>query len=356
MLRIHTPVNQTSIECLVNLWAERYIVDLSTLCSEDAAQVVKIASPEERANTVAKLQRLIEINCECAGIKTDILFSYIPNVVNLSESQRLAHYVLQVYEQVLNIYKHSSPSSSTQVLSSLVGAVNFQPHAFRQWAIPLLEMPDVEELATATEPVLQQLRKQHQLASNTRAIGFLSTQFHLTTELLLKRLTHFEQILLSPYFRFIEEQVCIPLQRVCQAAAKHHLDSPNLAIVRQLLPHSHEIASVVYHRASKRYANHRSQRGGLSHPGVMASTIRDLQMMQAYLWLCVLEESTAVVEQELLPLCVMVFPSVQVSWTLVRQMLQLLLDELVARLEPEQKRILLPYTQAMQQLFCHLEA
>ncbi len=354
MLRITTPVNQTSVDHLVKLWAERYVVDLSNLPSEETAQVVKTASPEERTKTVAKLQRVIQLNCECAGIKTDILFSYIPNVVNLSESQRLAHYVWQVYEKVLDIYKQPPASPSTAAFNSWVGAVNFKPNFFKQWTTPAIEMPDVEQLAAATEPVLQQLREQHQLASNSRAIGFLSTQFHFTTELVLKRLTDSEKILLTPYFRFIEEQVCIPLQRVCKAAAKYPLNSPSLAIVQQLLPISHEIASVVYHRASQMHISHRSLRGGLSHPGVKTSTIRDLQMLQVYLWLCVLEESMTAVEQELVPLCEMVFPSVQVSWKLVRQMLQLLLDELVGRLATGQKHLLLPYTQAMQQLFSNL--
>lgn len=83
----------------------------------------------------------------------------------------------------------------------------------------------------------------------------------------------------------------------------------------------------------------------------MASTIRDLQMFQSYLWLCVLEGNMASVEQALLPLCQMVFPSVNVAWDLVKQVLKLLVDELMTRVDLEQKRLLLPSTQAMQQLF-----
>jgi hypothetical protein len=78
-------------------------------------------------------------------------------------------------------------------------------------------------------------------------------------------------------------------------------------------------------------------------------------MFQVYLWLCALEGSATVVEQELLPLCMMVFPSVDVTWELVEQMLGLLVDELMNRLKPEQKPLLMPYTQAMQQLFSNPE-
>ena len=81
-----------------------------------------------------------------------------------------------------------------------------------------------------------------------------------------------------------------------------------------MLPACHDIAKTVYRRAVKLYASHQSRRGKLSHPGVMASAIRDLEMMQGYLWLCVLENNFIAVEQELIPLCVLVFPSVQVTW------------------------------------------
>jgi hypothetical protein len=57
------------------------------------------------------------------------------------------------------------------------------------------------------------------------------------------------------------------------------------------------------------------------------------------------------VEEELLPLCIMVFPSIDVSWELVEQLLPLLVAEIQARVSPEQVQLLLPYTEAMQQLF-----
>ena len=61
------------------------------------------------------------------------------------------------------------------------------------------------------------------------------------------------------------------------------------------------------------------------------------------------------VEQELLPLCRMVFPSIKVSWELVEQLLPLLVIEIQARVSPAEMRILQPYTQSMQQLFSNVE-
>lgn len=360
-------VNETSVERLTKLWAARYVPDLSTFSSQadcfTVSDLLQAASPEGRDKTVAKVQRSLQINCEFAEIKMNALFSYIPNIVNLIESGHIAEYAALVYERVLSIYKEQSPPNGslpampqTAALNLFGEAFDSSSNVFTEWVMPALELPAVEQLASSLDPVLLQLRKQHLLAQDPRSTGFTSTQFHFSTKLILHKLTIPEQVLLSPYFKFVEEQISIPWQRVCNAAAQHELDSPALTAVEQLLAASHEIASAVYHRAAQLYPNHHSRRGGLFNPDVKISSIRDLEMFQGYLCLCVLERSMKVMEQELLPLCVMVFPSVDVRWELVQNMLSLLADELMERLNPEQKMLLLPYTQAMQQLFSNLEA
>ncbi|HAA31058.1 MAG TPA: hypothetical protein DCE56_29310 [Cyanobacteria bacterium UBA8553] len=360
MLKNTKSVNTTSVERLVKLWEKRYVPDLSTFFlqqdSLSISQLIEATSKEGRAKTAAKVQRLMQTNCECAGIRTDILFSYIPNLVNLSETQRLVQFVLQVYGKAVEIYKQQPPlSASLAEVSRPLVSVNLSNRAFLELARPALEVPAMEQFAMLLEPVIKQLREQHKLAKDKRTIGFISTQFHFSTELVLQKITPVEQVLLNPYFKFVEEQVCIPLQRVCYAAAQHNSDSPILAIVEQLLPLSREISSTVYRRATQLNPNYRSLRGKLSHPRVMASTLRDLEMLQVYLWVCILEGNMTAVEQELLPLCIMVFPSVEVTWDLVKQMLQLLMDELIARVKPAHKHRLLPYTQAMQQVLSQLE-
>jgi hypothetical protein len=325
-------------------------------------EFMTVASPQGRSQTFDKLQRLIKIDCECAGIKTDALFSYIPNIVNLTESQQIAQCVLQVYQQALELYTQQSPPpnaldalSQTVTSSSSAGELDISSHAFIQWTTRALKLVGIDQIAMAIEPGLHKLREQHLLSKDRRSIGFITTQFHFSTQSVLRRLTLPEQVLLRPYFRFIEDQTCMPLQRVCAAAARYNFDSPTLSLVGQLLPASQEIASNVYRRAAQLYPNHRSLRGGLNNPDVMISTLRDLQMFQGYLWLCVLEQSMAAAEQELLPLSILVFPSVSVSWDLVRGMLELLVEELVRRVTPELASIFQPYTQALQQLFSDLK-
>ena len=360
MLRTTRLLNNTSVERLSQLWAERYIPDLSNLSKEinrlTISELLEAASPEGRTQTITKLQRMVEINCKCAGIQTNVIFSYIPNIVSLTEGQEIAITAAQVYQKVLEVYQKQSLSPTLLATQSYKQGFNFSTDAFKLSAMTRLSLEEVKQLATTIEPALLQLQEKHLLAPDRRTLGFMSTQFHLTSKLVLARLTLPEQLLLSPYFKFVEEQVCIPWQRVCAAAAKHHCDSPMLALVQQLLPASGEIALRVYSRAAQLYPNHRSRRGGLSEPAVRSSSIRDIEMFQGYLWLCALEGNMTVVEQELLPLCSMVFPSIDVSWELVEQLLPLLVAEIHVRVKPEQIKLLRPYTQAMQKLFSNLEA
>lgn len=360
MLKTTRLLNNTSVERLSQLWAERYIPDLSNLSKEierlTFSDLLEAASSEGRNKTVAKLQRMVEINCKCAGIQTNVIFSYIPNVVSLTEGQHIARTASQVYQKVLEVYQKQSPSPALLATKSQEGTVNCSTDAFRSSTMLRLSLEEVKQLATTLEPVLLRLQKQHLLAPDRRTIGFMSTQFHLTSKLVLARLTLPEQLLLSPYFKFVEEQVCIPWQRICTAAAMHDLDSPTLTLVQQMLPASGEIALRVYGRAAQLCPNLRSRRGQLSEQGVRTSSIRDIEMFQGYLWLCALEGNMTAVEQELLPLCIMVFPSIEVSWELVEQLMPLLMTEIQKRLKPEQFRLLQPYAHAMQQLFSNLKA
>ncbi|NEP01858.1 MAG: hypothetical protein F6K58_25020 [Symploca sp. SIO2E9] len=323
MLKLTKLINTLSVNSLMQLWAERYIPDISTLCLNEShlniSELVEIASAEGRQKTAAKAQNLLRLRCEYAGIETNILFSYIPNVINLSEVERLSQFTQQVYQQVIEIYTQQSKPVATlakiplaAATSSSMGTIDLFSNAFQEWAQKLLGPPVVEQLAISLEPSLIELQNQHLLVKDQRAIGFISTHFQFSTKLLLNRFTLPEQVLLSPYFKFAEEQVSIPWQQVCAAASKHNCDSSALAIVQQILPASYEIASHIHRRASQLNPSHCSRRGRLKDPGVRASSIRDLEMFQAYLWLCVLEDSMAVVEKELLPLCLMVFPALKV--------------------------------------------
>ncbi|HEY9730142.1 MAG TPA: hypothetical protein V6D50_27160 [Chroococcales cyanobacterium] len=360
MLKTIKLLDNPSVDRLSQLWAERYVPDLSTLSYKERnfsiSELLDAASPKGRTRTVAKLERMVEIRCQCAGIKTNIIFSYIPNVVNLTESRGIATVAAQVYQKILEVYQKQAMFPGRLVNLPNRATVDVSNEIFRSSVMPRLSFAEVKQLAMEIEPVLLNFQERHLASGDRRTIGFMSTQFHLSAKLVLNRLTLPEQLLLSPYFKFVEEQVCIPWQRVCSAAAQHNLDSPILVLAQQLLPLSPAIAKKVYSKAVQMNPNHRSLRGGLSNPGVRASSIRDIEMFQAYLWLCALEGNMSAVEQELLPLCMMVFPSIDVSWKLIEQLLPSLVAEIENRVSSEQMHLLIPYTQAMQHMFSNLEA
>lgn len=118
-----------------------------------------------------------------------------------------------------------------------------------------------------------------------------------------------------------------------------------------MLPLASEISSTVYFQMLKLFPSHRNIRGGLSDPDVTHSSLRDLDMFQGYLWLCVLEANLKPVENELVPLCVMVLPSVGVKWDMTHKWLRLLLDEIESRVLPEDHPIVLKYIQGVESAF-----
>ncbi|HEY9601656.1 MAG TPA: hypothetical protein V6C85_08605, partial [Allocoleopsis sp.] len=175
MLRTARLIDNASVTRLTHLWAERYVPDLSTLSSSTGclnfSELTEAASPEGRAKTVAKLQRIVEINCKCAGIQTNVLFSYIPNVVRLTESQGIARAAALVYQKVLEVYQTQLPSPALLDTIPPNESVNHAINVQRLSAMLKLSLLEVNQLATSLEPLLLQLQQEHLSAPDRRAIG-----------------------------------------------------------------------------------------------------------------------------------------------------------------------------------------
>ena len=349
MLKTAKVADTAAANRLIKLWTARYLPDLSKLPTErgefPTAELVDAASIQGRNKTVKKVQQLLQVNCERAGIETHDLLSYIPKVVNLADARRISQSATQVYRKTLEIYASQPPPSYYLRFIDTSGSL------FSKLALSSLTLPAVQTLAAEIEPILLHLQEQHSTATDSRIIGFITTSFHLSTKSILKQLSLCEQILLSPYLKFVEEQSCIPWERLCAAAAGYSANSQTLALTEQLLGESHAIAQSVYDHALRTYPNHRSRRGSLQNQDVATSTLRDLNMFQGYLLLCVLENNMTAIEQELLPLCLAVFPSIEVQWQLVESMLHQLETEIHAKLSLEQSDRVRPYTQSLRKIF-----
>ncbi|ARV60227.1 hypothetical protein BZZ01_17745 [Nostocales cyanobacterium HT-58-2] len=351
LLKTVSTVENPSVENLLDLWAQRYTPELSSLfLLEDPLNydsLIDANSAEGRALTVSKLtDNLLDINSQMAWVQTKTLHNYIPNILDLNEARRITQFATRVYKRLLQVYQKQSNSLALPKVRPSETASFFARHSLLSLGKPILT-----QLAYELEPILLVFQEQLLASKDWRALGFMTTQLKFTNKLILSYLTPVENVLLSPYLKFVEEQVCVPWQRVCAAAATYELGSLALTVVQQMIPAAEEIAQTVHRRLVQLFPNYYSRSGLLTDSDVAHSSIRDMNMFQAYLWLCVLEQSLAPVEEELINLCVMVFGSIGVKWELAEKSIQLLVVEVLDRSMPEYKSILLPYIQGIQQIF-----
>ncbi|WP_337884583.1 hypothetical protein [Fischerella thermalis] len=350
MLKTTCYVTTPSVERLLKLWVRRYIPDLSNLSlSQEAliASLVETALPEGRMQTAARLKNnLLDINSQMAWLQTKSLHNYIPNLLDFNEAKKITESALTVYKTLLEIYQEQALYTANLTTKISQNYLHIEDIVFAEFGTLA-----IKELAYKLEPTLIAFQEQHMACKDWCTLGFMTTQLKFTNKLILNQITPLEKILLSPYINFIEEQVAIPWQRVCAASAKYDIDSPVFTLVEQMLPAAEEIANTVYYKLVELFPNHCSRSGLLSTPTVAHSSIRDLNMFQAYLWLCVLEESLIPIEQELVDLCVMVMEKLEVKWEILQQWNQILIDEIMSRVKTEHKKVLLPYTQGMIQAF-----
>lgn len=193
--------------------------------------------------------------------------------------------------------------------------------------------------------------RQRYTAIDPRVIAFVSMQFHYSGQLLLESLSPQEEATVRVYFQVIDDCLYMPLQRLYKTAANYDHQSLALVSLRQLLPDQALIAQQIATRISDLHPNYHCYSGSLVSPTVKSASIRDVEMFQIYLWLCVLEQSLAPIQQELFPLCVMLYPTLNVGWELVRQMIHLLGLEFGKRLSRQQVALVLPYFKVLWDMF-----
>lgn len=339
-----------TVQKLTEIWAERYQpqLPLSAQSPFFANALAQAVSPEGRRQTVAKLHRsLIKLNCEFAMTQTHNLHDYATLVANPYESKRIVQCTVEIYLNLLDRYQQSLPVSlpAGAEISQQNNRENCDPLALGLSALDLIDV------ANGLEPLLLEYQDRHQVSDDWARLGFLTTHINFSNMALLNHLTTAERVFLKPYLRFVEEQVALPWQRICAAASVHQFSSPAFQLVNRLLPQAEEIAQRVYMNLLRQFPQTTMKRGRLDHPGVRHSCIRDLNMFQAYLWLCVLQGSLSPVEDELVRLCIMVMTRVGVPWEMTVQWNELLMAEVLDRTLISQQAFLAPYMAGFIQAF-----
>ena len=205
-------------------------------------------------------------------------------------------------------------------------------------------------LVNQVSPILGETRKQV-TAIDPRAIGFVAMQYHYTGTQLMDLLPTAERAAFSSYVKILDDHLYMPLQRAYRAAATHTEDSLALQAVRKLMSVVDEIATRIADRVIQLYPRYVCHSGVLSDAHVRVSSIRDVEMFQVYMWVCLLEKNLEALQEELFPLCVMIYPRLNVSWELVRQMVGILRQEVRRCLPLEQANYCEPYYDILTRIF-----
>ncbi|MFE4105191.1 hypothetical protein [Almyronema epifaneia] len=308
---------EKSLVSLPELWAKKYVEQLY-----QQQQSLDLGGEIQPRSAIAQqlVDRLRSVSAQSWN-KTEALLANEMRrhqiESRLIDPWAIAKDVHFVYEKVLQVYANrATPQSLSVLISSDLGRIR---HKY-----------------TRQDP---------------RLIGFVSMQFHYCGQLLMSQLEASEQSVIEEYFKVIDDHLYMPLQRAYQAAAQCEFNDPRLKTVQRLLPVSSQIACEIVATVNQLYPSYACYSGPLNSKVVRASSIRDVEMFQIYLWICVLEKNISAITQELFPLCVMLYPTLKVNWELVRQMISLLGKAFEQHIHPQQSQYYQPYYQVLWKMF-----
>lgn len=336
-----------------HMWADRYTLDAVKLLQiYTRSDLVRAASQEGRQQTVAKVKKWLTVSSELAELKTNQLFAGQANIVEFVEIKGLAKQIETIYTELLDLYQNQSAELAGNLFQGALTSY-YMDRGYGQKQLRAADLHAFEKSTVEVKSLLSLFREQKFSCRDSRIMGFMSTHFHLVTASLKNHLSPVETALLEPYMRFLEEQACIPWERLCKAANRYDAYNPTVGLARNMLSQSQEISQQIYNHALTHFPYHQSHHGYLREAHIATSSIRDLTMFQVYIWLCILEGNSSSIEHELLPLCRMVYSSLSVDWELVEfginrivaNILQCIDDNSVWTVQPGLERILFLFSQ-----------
>ncbi|MEG4998848.1 hypothetical protein [Microcoleus sp. B4-D4] len=314
-----------SVSSLAVSWAKKYYSTVAARENQAPRQIPQ--SPEftnfegNRAKIVDKLTDTIKLASEIAWSRVEAVLgeqieghAIDPSLINREE---IVADTRALYRKVIEAYGDREPAYR---LSVLVG-----------------------------KDIVKVRRKYSQ--RDSLLLGFVTLEFQYTSRILLGCLSESERSEFTPYLKVVDDYLHSPYGEINEAAANQPPNSKAILAVQHLLQHATQIASAVYDRASSQHQGYRSSSGYLSDRDVKISSMRDVEIFQSYLCWCVLEESIGPVQQELFPMCVMLYPKLHVSWELVQDMLLILFWEISDRLPAEDLIVFLPYLRTVTEMF-----
>ena len=334
---------------LLKLWLIRYLPNLGMISApvrKHVEQRLRLAVADDaRQTTQHKILKSLPAACARATTEAQQFLSVSGIAYDIWEVRDLTIQIHKIYETLLSCYAESFVFAP---MLDCLGTIDSDQGRMDAAARIL---PDFNQLIWKIEPLLRELKVLYRFSSNRQMVGFMTTQLHFTQRHIIRQFDPYERLWLTSYFQMVEELICMPWRRICTSTLLKTSRLGSIALAKKMLPRTQAIAESVYRRALCDYPHHVSRQGRIQTEAVRTSSIRDINMFQAYLWLCLLENSLSVIENELLPLCLIVFPSTNVQWQLVTQGVENLMVTIQAQLSASEKTLFDKYAQPIQQLF-----
>ncbi len=344
------PINNGTIESLELQWVKKYLhnldIDFHDYESCKSQDCNKVMSQAGREITAQKVRTSMGNVSQKAWNKTEKLLSKEVKRHRIKpyeiDTWEIAGDSFKIYEKALEVNRHFVPPHKPSMVMKLAAKNKSLSSGF---LLRYTEQLAPTQLKKTISSSLGALRRKYTL-QDPKVIGFVSIS-DFTSKILLQLLSHTEQKSLSNYFKIIDDHLYIPLQRAYTAAAKLDYNSLALSAVQHLLTHSTDIAKSITKKVIKLYSAYPSYSVNLNHQKVITSSILDVEMFQVYLRVCADKGNISSIQQELFPLCVMLYSTLKVSWEKISQMLHVLGQEISERLNIEKANTLISYFQVM---------
>lgn len=250
------PTNNGTIESLGLQWAKKYLqnldVDFPDDESSDTQDFDRVMSQAGREITVQKLRASMRAVSLQAWNKTEHLLSkeikrhrIKPEAIDPWE---IAGDSFNIYEKALEVYTlvpTHKPSTVIKLAAKKESLSSNAPVKYTEQLAPA-------QLTKAISSSLGALRRKY-TQQDPKVIGFLSMQFHFTSQMLLQLLSHTEQKLISNYFKVIDDYLYMPLQCAYSLCVMLYPTlKVNLEIIRQML---HLLGQEISKRLNTEQAN-----------------------------------------------------------------------------------------------------
>lgn len=309
-------------------WAQQYYAKVAALDPYHPATVVLSefdidirAFDPDRARLVAQLMQILNLVSTRAWHQMETLLGGDLQHSLFSRNQ-IKHSIL--IEEITKLYRHAL-------------------EAFAEYEPP-------SRLSVSLGRTIMQIRQKY-TQLNPLFLAVLGMQLHYTGKMLMEWMTTPQRRIFFLYFKTLEDHLCAPLGQVYRLAADSPPHAQSLVAVQKLLSLSTTIAHRVYQRTHHLYPHSRTCSGGFNNMLSLNSSTRDIELFQIYFCWCALEQSLRPIQQELFPVCVMLYPRLQINWKFVQNALSCLSEELEGHLSADHFAIFYPYIRIVLEIF-----